>query len=303
MNLPDFVIFGGQKAGSTFLLEALRAHPQIFMPREEIAFFEGNLYEPDQLNRFAQNFQHAQPGQRIGFKRPNLLGHAESAERMKNDLGEELRLIAILRNPIERAISAYFHSAATGIIKPRPVEEGLDMILQGKFEHPRAEEILTFGLYGRHLLHFEKFFPRNQFCVILLDDIKTEMSGVLESVCEFLGISGEIPMPDRSRRPMAAPYSMNRIRIKRALESVAKTWDQEGNYFSFKSGPYWQYYMKAVRGFDQLLMRRIFSGSCPRLSALMTSRLQQYYHDDLSILGTWLGRDLTHWSITKENNQ
>ncbi len=300
MKLPDFVIFGAQKAGSTFLLEALRRHPQIFMPREEIAFFEASLFDQNKLNEFASNFSAASSTQCIGFKRPNLLGRIESAARMKETLGDKVKLIAILRNPVERAVSAYFHSAATGIVSPKPVDVGLKRILDGQFDHPRAEEILTFGLYGKHLQQFANHFDRNNFCVILLDDIKANVDSALRTCCDFLDVSTDFPPADSNRRPMAAPYSIGRIRIKRTLESVAKTWSENGDYFSFRKGVFWQYYMKAVRGIDQMLLKRLFPSRRPRLAPELASQLREYYASDVELLSGWLGRDLSHWLKDEE---
>jgi len=68
-KLPDFAVIGAQKAGSTFLLEAIRSHPDVFMPRSEVAFFEGVLFSDSDIPAFAKHFSGAQSGQRIGFDR------------------------------------------------------------------------------------------------------------------------------------------------------------------------------------------------------------------------------------------
>ena len=295
MSLPDFVIFGAQKAGSTFLLEALRAHSDIFMPREELAFFEDSLYDPQELQQFERHFDEAKPNQRTGFKRPNLLGHPESAGRMKHDLGSTLQLIAILRNPVERAVSAYFHAAATGIIPPQPIEVGLPDILKGKFAHPRAEEILTFGLYHQHLNEFEKQFAKDCFCVVLLDELKTDLKSVFARLCQFLNIDTNFPLPEAGRRPMAAPYSMRRIRIKRTLEAPARKWTEDGQYFDFKKGWLWKYYLKGIRGIDRVILKNIFSDSAPRLSDNLHQQLVDYYTPDTTALSSHLNRNLGHW--------
>lgn len=296
-KLPDFAIIGAQKAGSTFLLEAIRSHADIFMPRSEVAFFEGVLFSDSEIPAFAKHFSGARSGQRIGFKRPNLLGHPEAAERMKRVLGSDLQMIAVLRNPIERAVSAYFHSAATGMIPPEPIEKGIRKILNGEWQtrYPRSSEILTFGLYGQHLAHYFEVFDRQNFCVVLLDDIRRDLDSVFQKLAEFLNLSSEFPKSDTRRRPMAAPYSLTRIRLKRAMEAPARTWNETREYFSFRKGPLWRAYLAAVRAVDKQFMAKIFSSTPPRISEDVERQLFNYYRDDIEKLRMIIHTDFLKW--------
>src|SRR5690606_17419350 len=111
---PEFFVIGAQKAGSTYLLQCLGEHPQIFMPPSEVAFFEDSLYSADRLGDFEKHFAPAKKGQVIGVKRPNLLGHPECPERLRRHM-PDLKIVVTLRNPIERAVSGYFHYMKSGL--------------------------------------------------------------------------------------------------------------------------------------------------------------------------------------------
>ena len=200
--LPDFFVIGAQKAGSTYLLQCLGEHPQIFMPPAEVAFFEDSLYAAERIGEFEKNFQSARPGQVIGVKRPNLLGHPECAERLQRHM-PNLKIIAILRHPVERAVSGYFHYMKTGMLPIASAEVGLRKILAGEYSHfPRAAEVLEFGLYGKHLMHYEKYFPRENFHVMLLEDMKQHAEDQLSALYEFVGVAADFRPESFDSRPM-----------------------------------------------------------------------------------------------------
>ena len=82
-------------------------HPEIWMPRGETPYFEDPDYHQSTPDEFLSQFPH-ESGKLIGIKRPNYIGKPEAPERIETDL-PDARLIAVLRDPADRAISAYFH--------------------------------------------------------------------------------------------------------------------------------------------------------------------------------------------------
>ena len=137
----------------------------------------------------------------------------------------DLKLIAILRQPIERAISGYFQYMKTGVIPIEPVEIGMRKILQGEYAHiPRARHVLEFGLYGKHLTHYSEFFPRENFCVIFLEDMKRDAAGQLASIYDFLGVNRDFHPASFDSRPMQAPYSITRLKLWDVLDRHCRVW-------------------------------------------------------------------------------
>lgn len=295
--LPDFFVIGAQKAGSTYLLQCLSEHPQVFMPPSEIAFFEDSLYSADRIAEFEKHFAPARPGQVVGVKRPNLLGHPECPERLQRHM-PHLKIVAILRNPIDRAISGYFHYMKTGMLPVFPAEIGIRKILDGEYSRfPRAYEVLEFGLYGKQLQHYEKYFPRENFHVLLLEDMKHDAESQLASLYKFLGVREDFHPQSFDSRPMQAPYSITRLRLWNVIDSACRKWTTDGKYFDRKRGPI-ATPLTALNNFlDRQLWERLFPASRPKLSASLQSELENYYRNDAKLLEVWLGRPLNCWKF------
>ncbi len=295
LRLPQFIVIGAQKSGSTFLLHCLSSHPQIYLPPAEIAFFETDRFSPERIPEFAAKFNPPESASVIGYKRANLLGQSWVAERIRQTLGP-IRLIAILREPISRCLSAYFHYMSTGLIPVLPVELGLRELLAGRWDrYPRANEILSFGCYAKHLREFDRVFGAENLFVRLLDDFRHEQQRTMNEAFKFLGVDSMSTIPPMTVRPMAAPYSMTRIRWRRAWEDRAKTWSADGKYFEYRPGWWWRGYVGAIRWMDQLALKRLFPAQQPQLSAELKQLLKQYYADDIADLADFLGRPLTAW--------
>ena len=128
MNEPklDFMIIGAQKSCSSYVHFCLLDHPEVYIPEEEIPYFENPDYENKDLTKI--KLDSCKEYKMIGIKRLNYLGEDEVPKRIfKNN--PKIKLIAILRNPIERAISAYFHNIKYGFIPVINLEKGLLKIL------------------------------------------------------------------------------------------------------------------------------------------------------------------------------
>ena len=230
--LPHFFVVGAQKAGSTYLLQCLGEHPAVFMPPAEVPFFEDPLYAPERIGDFERHFDAAKPDQVVGVKRPNLLGLPECPYRLARHM-PELKLVVTLRDPIERAISGYFHSMKTGLLPVAPLEEGMRQILTGEIAgYPRAPEVLTFGLYNWHLVNYQQHFPAARFFITLLDDIKRDAGAELARAYRFLGVDDGYRPAAAKRRPMEAIYSLRRLRLWNALDERCREWSPDRRHFT-----------------------------------------------------------------------
>ncbi len=198
MRLPDFLIIGAQKSGTTWLAEQLRAHSRIYMPSGELHFFDRPDHYARGIEWYASQFQHAGEDRLAGEKTPNYLfmpdsPHApDGAHRIARHL-PNVRLIAVLRDPVRRAVSAVNHMIRDGIVSPlRSVDH-----LLGRHCHQLPWLVLEPGVYARQLAVYFELFSRDRMLVLYYeDDVVASPEASIQLVCNFLGLAAEYD-PDR----------------------------------------------------------------------------------------------------------
>ena len=213
--LPDFIIVGAQKAGTTSLYAYLSQHPQLVpSSKKEPHFFSGGLDpEVDKYkNGLAWYRSHFPPkgalsaGQKTFEASPLYLFNPLAPGRIGEHI-PHVKLIAVLRNPTERAISHYFHEKRKGR-EPLPIgkalraEEGrLEPILQREdykndvFIHHSYK---SRGLYREQLERYLEHFRWEQLLVINSDELFTRPSCVLKRVFDFLEVDASFRVADLS---------------------------------------------------------------------------------------------------------
>ena len=198
--LPDFLVLGAQKAGTTALYEYLRRHPQITGPSwKEVSFFDRHWARGESWYRGNfPNLARAR-GKLVGEASPSYVFHPLAPQRVQ-ELVPEARLIVLVRNPVDRALSQYNHEVALGR-EPLPFEEALDAEeerLRGEEERMAADPRYfsrewwshTYKARGRYAEQLERWFavfPREQLLVLPSDDLGSEPSKAHAQVLEFLG--------------------------------------------------------------------------------------------------------------------
>jgi hypothetical protein len=179
-TLPDFVIIGAQKGGTSFLYYLLTQHPLVEPAvRKEVRYFEG-LFE---LGVEWYRWCFAQPKRKDGRRTitgeatPSYLFHAPVAKRMAETV-PKARLIALLRNPVDRAYSHYQMQVKRGT-EPKTFEEAI--------KQQRAS-YLSRGIYVEQLLRWSAFFSKEQMLVLKSEDFFEEPVETLKSVLNFLDL-------------------------------------------------------------------------------------------------------------------
>jgi hypothetical protein len=206
---PDFLILGAQKCGTSWLHHHLSRHPGLWLPPEkELEFFSyaRHLDDPG-LPAYRATFDPA--GERLAGEATAsyFWTHADSPwceqpEGFQRDipgvvraaLGPELRLLILLRDPVERALSAWAHYVIHG---------ELDATLPFA-QAVRYGGILDMGFYGRHFAAWRKAYAADRFLVLGLEqDVVARPEATVARVLNFLGCTD--PMPPDSGESLAAP--------------------------------------------------------------------------------------------------
>src|SRR5919106_535618 len=207
MVLPDFLVIGAYKSGSTALQEALRAHPDVFLPAKGPSFFAFDEAATDDRPLPAgtvrdwdvyQALFAAAPAYAVrGEVSPEYLANPWACDRIRARV-PEAKLVALLRNPVERAYSDWLMYVRDGL-----EQEDFATALDAQEERRRAGSptgyYLETGFYGRQLRPYFGAFPRERIQVHLFEDFAADPGAVMRSLFVFLGVD-----PDRARVPERA---------------------------------------------------------------------------------------------------
>ncbi|MBA2558618.1 MAG: sulfotransferase, partial [Propionibacteriales bacterium] len=213
----DFVILGAQKSASTYLHRCLAEHPQVEMPSGESRHFEDPYYARGAPAELSALFGPRAESIRRGIKRPDYLARPAVAGRLAHHL-PTARLLVVLREPIGRAVSAYFDYVRLGFAPLEHVDDAFEHLLDDSMQrrYPRVGDVLDYGLYGKHLSRYLGVFPRSQLLVLVQDEVVADPLRELGSVFRFLDVDDTFRPPGLRGRSNTSVYSPTRLRLLRA---------------------------------------------------------------------------------------
>lgn len=218
--LPDFIIIGGMKCGTSSLYTYLGQHPYIFKSNyKELRYFSHDEYYSKGEKWYRSHFpiKKKMPDNSLTFEASvDYLSSSEAPERLKNLL-PNIKLIVLLRNPTERAISHYFHSIKKGwkqgkILNAMKVEE---TILKQK------------GLYKEQLERYYKLFPSDNILVLSSEKFFENPVETLKEVYLFLGVDPNIEISDLSPKQVGFNREPVDAAVYDYLNDYYKTSNQE----------------------------------------------------------------------------
>lgn len=216
--LPDFIIFGAAKSGTTSLYEALAAHPFVepcvaedaqFSNTKEVRFFDYNYsrgrdwyrsHFPLESSRRAFEREHGRPFL-TGEGSPSYISNLWAPSRIREML-PEVKLIAVLRNPVDRAYSHFRFSKRAGDDECDSFAEAIareDERLRPELRRMAADprynsmnfgswSYLARGRYAEQLERWLALFPREQFLFLKAEELDDDPQQTLETSYEFLGL-------------------------------------------------------------------------------------------------------------------
>ncbi len=208
MALPDFFVIGAPKAGTTALHVALARHPGLFLsPVKEPKFFltdgpprtkagpgaeHSNSTYVWRREQYEQLFAGAAPGALRGESTTLYLSDMEAHRRL-HDLVPSARLIAVLRDPVDRAHSNWTHNRSVGLERER------DFLAACALEEERHRlgwspmwSYLRLGRYGEQIQSLLRYFPMEQLLLLRYSDLCDEPERSVERVCEFLDVDRDL---------------------------------------------------------------------------------------------------------------
>lgn len=192
-DLVSFLGVGAQKSGTTALFYYLQQHPSLVIPKNEVHFFDkeaGYIKGVSQYHQFFKNLEHHQIA---GEMTPSYMYRRHCAQRIWK-YNPNMRLIFILRNPVERAISQWNMWCRNPLIENSDINF-IDLVFPEHHALPeirkskRKVQFLNRGLYSEQIRNMLCYFPMDQMLFIKNEDMRRNLNETLEKVCTFLEIS------------------------------------------------------------------------------------------------------------------
>jgi hypothetical protein len=273
MTLPNFLVIGAAKGGTTSLYQYLRQHPDIFMsPMKEPNYFtdEDQLFGKKSVrsrSEYEQLFAAVNGEHAIGEATPRSLNAITGVGRIHAEL-PNVRLIATLRQPAERGYSAYLQR------------------FTDSRERLSADEVLQPGNYqfeaGRYHAKLRRYFdtfPRDRIKVILFDDLIARPQEIVRSLYSFLGVDPDFAVDTsiRFNRTLFPRF----VRLTRLFNATAASVARIAPWAS-------------ATGLGTPLRRLLLRKPDP-IPPLLRRRLTDQYRDDIIATGELIERDLSHW--------
>jgi hypothetical protein len=216
--LPNFFVIGAAKSGTTTLFNVLRQHPQIFCSIvKEIRFFSNDEFYAKGTDWYLSTyFAGAENYPARGEATPHYLSWSERvAPRIKDVYkDQDIKFIAIFRDPVKRAYSHYWHQFRLGnetlSFKDALVAE--DHRLKDNWEAFSSGGVGTFayyrlGCYATRLKPFLELFSPDQFLFLLQDELRNEFSRTMAKTTSFLGVDTSFEFRPMVSNPASMPKS------------------------------------------------------------------------------------------------
>ena len=193
MSLKTKITFlgvGTQKGGTTSMYSILRKHPQIFLPdTKEIHYFDKNYHE--KIDWYLSYFKDIENYKAIGEITPNYMYDKDTPERIYNDLGKDVKLIFIFRNPADRAFSNYKMNIQRNNEQnsfKEAVEIDLERIKK-KDDYDVVFHYIKRGFYDEQIKRFYKFFDKkNMLFLLFKEDTLKNREESFKKIYEFIGV-------------------------------------------------------------------------------------------------------------------
>ena len=297
MTMPNFLVIGAAKAGTTSLYSYLKEHPQIYMsPHKEPRFFalEEETIDfrgPGDLTRFRfvtdiesyrALFEGVSNEVAIGEASPWYLYVPKAPERIRHHI-PNVKLIAILREPVERAYSNFLHAVSEGLEPLTDFTEAMEA------EAERIRNNWSYrwhykqkGFYSVQLKRYFEIFDRDQIRLYLYDDFITNPISLMQDIFLFLGVDSTF-VPDISQKHNVSRIPRNKV--------IDKLFRQPNSMKSILKPFLPSRLRKQVKtNFINLNLQKK-----PQLLPAVRQQFIEEYREDILMLQELIQRDLSRW--------
>ncbi len=299
-SMANFIIAGTEKAGTTSVFTYLSSHPMVHGSAVKETDFFRNLYtgicEKDVANysKFFEGHAHKTPI--VMEASPGYLGNGKEVAARMNALIPQVKLLFILRDPIDRMYSSFnFHVSNLNLSAELSFEEYIDKcIAYDSGQKTPAElgidewflKVISFGRYTDYLRHYYECFPESQIKVMFFEEMNRDIHSFMCDLCQFLEIS-----PSHFDN-----YNFKKINVTyeskvKWLHKLAVNFNKKSERFLRQRPKLKQFMVSQYKKFNQA--REGYN----EMSDESRSRLKEYYKPSTDALKTLIGIKNLPWDI------
>jgi Sulfotransferase domain len=289
IKLPKFLGIGAAKCGTTSLHEILAQHSEIYLPeKKELHFFENDAHYNLGLNWYADYFKEVNDKKLIGEITADYIFYNYVPERIFKDLGKDVKLILMLRNPVDRAYSEYLFNVRRGYLNSsfEEVIENEKNFDPDKFENRNCVPIYR-SKYSVHIKRFLNYFDSNNIHYVLFeDDFIANRTETFNNIFSFLNVPREDINLNQRYKPAYVPkYQW--------LQSIVYQPNRLKNF----SKKFLKTHKLRRRIKDQLLpLINKSKNEVEKITPQLRNNLmQQYFIEDIKETEKLINRDLESW--------
>lgn len=278
MILPNFLIVGAQKSGTTTLYDILDMHPEVNMSKtKEINFFTSDQKFEKGLNYYSTFFKEPKDEHQItGEASPGYMNNLYIPKLIKNKLGD-IKIVMMLRDPIKRAYSQYWDNRRH-LSESLTESEIIDKYLTDAYSS-KSKGYFSRGVYIRYIEEYLKYFKRSDIHIIIFEELIDNPKNELKKLYNFLKI-------DDSDEFLNLSKSSNSSMI----------WNNNFYKFFLQNPKYNKYINKHLRRFFFFGKKEKYKYPLPSKKEIKV--LQEFYKPWNMELESFLGRNISDWKLS-----
>jgi hypothetical protein len=286
--LPNFICPGAQKSATTSLHDILIQHPDVYLPEcKETHLFDKKEKFNKGLDFYKDKFYSDVKAEKIiGDITPIYMYLEKIPRNINNLLGDDIKFVFMLRNPIERAYSHYWMSYRRGY-ETEPFKKAIKLekerINKGAFERSHFSYIDR-GFYSKQIKNFLKYFPKENMKFIIFDEFINNKKVILEDIFSFLNLKliDDIELEQKSNTAFLPKYDIfNKFLNKPPIliKNIANIFPKE--------------IKKSIVSFIKDKNKKDFEK--PELNKKIKSDLINVFKPDVKELEKIIDKDLSFW--------
>ena len=267
---PNFLYIGTSKAGSTWIYNVLAQHPDVFMaPGKGLYFFDNHYHYG--LPWYRSQFQSARDQRVVGEISHSYLFSRDASQRIAS-LNRDMQLMVCLREPVDRAFSAYLDGLKNG---------EFDLSFREAIE--QVPSLVNRGRYATHLEPYLEQFGRERIHVGLFDVLRRDPRAFASELYRFLGVR-TVALQGKLRRkqmPAAEPRCEMAVAAAKKVSSIGKRMGLRHIKGKLKTSPW-------IR---DVLYRPYTDANRPKVAENIRAALREHFRDEIYRLDHMLNAD------------